>query len=96
MGAMMRASEVYLRAARLMSGRYEFACCFAITRVAQRTFGWNSPEASRFDDLFSPRRKKWAWWGNQWSSDLAERRACRVLALLFMHQIALDEERGAK
>ena len=94
----MKDSEIYLRAAELLEktgGNYlkgKYGCCdfinyFSSKKQLQR----DQPPDDKFSELFAPHYPE-LYWGNQWGNK-KECYQCRVLALLFMHQIALDEER---
>lgn len=77
----MRQSRCYLEAAKLVDHKkYAVPCCTAIYETA------NSLQAVRvFCQFFQPDYYDTIYWGNMWSEDPAERKACRVLALLFAH-----------
>ena len=92
----MKDSEIYLRAAKLVSSGVDtWASCSAVSEIACGFHVRKTPQSEKYAELFSPKIPTFAW-GEQWSNDLEERNNCRVLALLFMHQIALDEERSKK
>ena len=81
-------SNVYLEAAELVNAeRGIYASCIAI----QRSGG--SP--SEYCNLFSPSQDSdnEMPWGTDWGDTRAERKACRVLALLLMHAITQYEEK---
>lgn len=91
----MKDSEIYLRAAkRVNEPSYRFSCC-EIDRAAGNIF---SMQREKYHELFAPKCDvpDFLVWGEEWGDSDSEVQACRVLALLFMHQIALDEERKAK
>lgn len=88
----MKDSEVYLRAAKLVDGGMQVCSCDAIC-VADK---YSTHRRYIYQELFKPSEFSSFIWGNEWSNDFSERKSCRVLALLFMHQIALDEERKRK
>ena len=95
---MMKDSEIYLRAAERIYDEMSIYSCVAIFRAAKFFPAHDRVHCCpqvEYENLFKPH---WggAYWGNKWSADADERRNCRVLALLFMHQIALDEERRKK
>ena len=86
----MKPSEVYLRAAKLIeSGEEAYSCC-AI---------WNIDPLPSLADNYINRmapvgKEKWAFWLRESHSGVpdADHKAWRVLALLFMHQIAKESE----
>ena len=93
----MKNSDVYLRAAKIVAKPYEgdkarhAFCCTAIQKV---TKNWDMSKFELFKDLFAPRA--WIHWGTIWFSTDDEceiARNERILALLFMHEIAKSEER---
>lgn len=81
----MTKSEIYLEAAKLVdSGAITFSCV-AIDEAAGQGF---SLERYEYDFLFRPEGG-----GNCWGrhfGDGEDRKNCRVLALLFMSQIAKE------
>lgn len=94
-----KASEIYLMAVAILDelpiddGR---GMCYAIKTAAGGNFFASLPEVSLMEQYMAPtkvRGRASAWWGIHWSNELTDRRHCRILALLFMHQIAKDEER---
>jgi hypothetical protein len=87
----MKDSQVYLRAAEyVFKGRgWDMYSCLAVDRAAG---DFDSP-------THTPQAKRYAKTFANSSSDLQDKfnkcddpKSVRVLALLFMHQIALDEE----
>ena len=99
---MMKESEIYLKAAELLDAnkgetyKFMYGCCDFINNFStDKQLCRFMPPVDKFAELFAPRHNE-LYWGDQWSDDADERYQCRVLALLFMHQIALDEERGKK
>ena len=87
----MKASKVYLRAAAEMDAAIDRGAgsgmCLALRRAG--CLGYGGPEHDALAELFWPRNKTRCWyWYNE------EDTRARVFALLFMHQIALDEERA--
>lgn len=96
----MKDSEIYLRAAEVIADGVTECSCDAISHVSHGEWRFPSGEArcgeavqkDRYAELFAPNDGGFIW-GDLWANDFAGRQSCRVLALLFMHQIALDEER---
>lgn len=98
----MKDSEVYLKAAELVDCG-KFASCFAVNQIVSGIYVRESTQAINYANLFSPSLpvRKFTAWGERWGdlhykNNDDEIKSCRVLALLFMHQIALDDERKAK
>lgn len=93
----MKDSEVYLRAAELIDSGELDRSCWAIGCVSTRLGLRASSRINRYvkavigtdrtSDLFDEIGVHW---------DGTEAKGIRVLALLFMRQIALDEERKRK
>ncbi len=91
----MKASEVYLEAAILIASQYwsrelneHFCACGAIELMCPpRAFDFKSA----FAEYFMPEERdtEQLWFGD---TGIEENRNPRVLALLFMHQIAKDAE----
>lgn len=90
----IKASEVYLRAAELIdSGAGTRWSCCAIDDVQGRdVFAPWSLASKKYLRAISPDGKSETL--QSAFTDCDNPRAVRVLALLFMHQIALDEEGG--
>lgn len=87
----MRDSEVYLRAARLISDYGGYSC--EAVNVAERNSATDAPCRNAYATLFHPDgHKKWGNWGVEWGTH-EERRNCRILALLFMAAITESEGR---
>ncbi|MBM3460768.1 MAG: hypothetical protein FJX76_01575 [Armatimonadetes bacterium] len=84
----MRASAVYLEAARRIDDGRDTFSCYAINAVNW----WDNYHSDLFIKLFKPRRGAFGLWGQEWGDDDKTRRSCRVLALCFMAAIAEDEE----
>ncbi len=94
----MKASDVYLKAAKLVfESNYSYASCLAIENVNPCDGGWRM-EATEYMQIFSPEEKilPGSVWGIEWGNTNIEVKKCRVLALLFMREIALDQERNEK
>lgn len=90
----MKDSEVYLRAAQRVFGqplRDCYSCC-AIDYISSRSEFSGYPQRRRYQALFMPEGFCSFGWADLWGHSGAAKSE-RVLALLFMHQIALDEER---
>ena len=88
----MKPSEVYLRAAEIMAtdGDDMFGCCYHIARVEGsigRAGSYDSKVQKSLARIFRPHRDSVYWW-----ELTKEGLNCRVLALLFMHQIAKESE----
>lgn len=95
----MKASEVYLRAAELQDGSHG-PPCFSINEVASGFRDKKTKHALEYHALFCPDealdRPSLAW-GVMWADYdewIGAKQSCRVLALLLMHHIARDSERG--
>lgn len=95
----MKDSEVYLRAAEFVEDTGSGMCRAIYYANEPDCEGALDRQYRALDGIMRPVDSEvpngvvYAYWGNHWSSDDAEVRECRVLALLFMHQIAKDEER---
>ena len=91
----MKASEIYLKAAEEVA-RSNQESCLAIADAGYGPGRYcydNYPEPGRFTKMFSPTiRHQNAYWLNGHLRGDDEFHSWRVLALLFMHQIAKDEE----
>lgn len=89
----MKDSEVYLRAAEIMDSAYHgFASCSAICNSISGTRGnndWREVDRTRGSAL----GRAFVYLFDGITDEPWESKQARVLALLFMHQIALDEER---
>jgi len=88
----MKNSEIYLRAAKLADGG-EWASCYAVNKISCGVYCATTVESTIYANLFSPSKNippSFAW-GEEWGQE-PDRKSCRVLALLFMHQIAKDAE----
>ena len=90
----MKASEVYLKAAELCDLNSNQLSAYGCCDYISLTSGNYEYKVPGFVALFRPTTTYILYWGDDWSSDESERRNCRVLALLFMYQIALSEEQG--
>lgn len=101
----MKASKVYRKAAELViTGHKEFAVCgfscIAIevavaVEIYNGNYGADSSFTKKYSDLFRPDEyedSRFSVWGNQWGDTEQESQDCRVLALLFMSEIAKGEE----
>ncbi len=106
----LKASEVYLKAAMAMqSGLYhhDAGACWAIAKCDP---AWQASHASGNGDLkhcelaqnyaklFEPARGRGGWFWEDHDADAAtqeEIKSWRVLSVLLMHAIALDEEKIA-
>jgi hypothetical protein len=87
----MKDSEVYLRAAEIIDAdQEEFSCC-AVDEAVGKFCLWTK-QRFEYEELLRPARRKTPAWGMQFGATEKECKACRVLALLFMHQIALEGE----
>lgn len=86
----MKASEVYLKAAKLVAKENQFSCC---TISAVSGFAWQGGDILReqYSALFAPSHG-YAWLEFEFDDGSQEQHDWRVLALLFMHEIAKDEE----
>jgi len=96
MSAIMKPSEIYRKAARMLEKRQAVHTCSclviqeALGRIGDANF---SPVTARYIALFKPDGKGESdIWGNEWAGDENSRRDCRVLALCFMVAIAEDSE----
>lgn len=92
----MKASEIYLKAAEMIDRGEQFACCYALSAA--------NASCRQFAHLYAPRKsnkdnQRWGFWmmtrdeyfmTPKLRTEIQRR---RVLALLFMAQIAKDEER---
>ena len=95
----MKSSDGYLRAAELLItghprwGIFGFSC-LAIEAAQGDLRGRYGEgfEVDAYEHFFMPLGTARCAWGDLWSESQDERLACRVLALLFMYQLALDEE----
>lgn len=90
----MKHSEIYLKAAKeIFNGTSDYACC-AISSAGIDTvsglYDKNHPARIKFRDLFDPENGYEEWFGSTFSE---EEQNARITALLFMHEIAKDEER---
>lgn len=95
----MKASEVYLKAAEAIDAVDTWSC-HAIVRAAGKELPYGAAERKPYEDLFRPDDTTVSAWleyievptkPREWKA--GEMHAWRVLALLFMHQIAKDEEK---
>lgn len=94
---MDKASKVYRRAAEMIdsnSKRYTDFACHAILCAAVYAESGRSHKEAFTEWFFPPKKiaktcKREEAWGDLWGSDS---RDCRVLALLFMSEIAKGEE----
>jgi hypothetical protein len=91
----MKPSAIYLKAAKSIARRDNPSCL----TIADAGYGkargpYDSyPEVLRYSDLFAPTHPILSTaWLDGYVSDDKERQNWRVLALLFMYQIALEEE----
>ena len=89
----MQSSQVYLMAAEVvdnadLKSEWRCACCPALDSIYPRF------QKGDFANYFKPSKTDWLdrWFG----AYTEDNKQWRVLALLFMHQISLDEERGRK
>lgn len=86
----MKDSEVYLRAAELVFHGATFSCC-AIDDVVGFV---GSSQREAYSEVFKPDNLGTYAWAADWGEGKTPMNE-RVLALLFMHQISLDDERAA-
>ena len=98
----MKNSEVYLRAAQLCDENPKPLSCCAIAHAAAAygTLAWsqayNSLAVKTYSHIFKDELTHGPFWLHNSSLPKNAYNAWRVTALLFMHQIALDEERKAR
>lgn len=83
----MKPSEVYLRAAERVDRQIY---CFSCIVVDEVVGGFLTDERRQYDKMFGYRRS--AAWGSYFGDTDEECKSCRVLALLFMSEIAKDSE----
>ena len=95
----MKASEVYLRAARQIArerGYWAKGCCNAIINI-DKECGESSKK--EFAVLFSPSHQRFNYWAMQWMDNPDygdwddEVKRCRVLALCFMAALTEWDEK---
>ena len=88
----MKDSEIYLRAAKLCD-QGGWASCFAVNEIVCGHRFLHTKQSQSYADIYMPynHNSLFAW---EWGRNKEDIKSCRVLALLFMRQIALDEERG--
>jgi hypothetical protein len=86
----MKASTVYLRAAKLVDRFDDTPSCGAIYCVSN-SFLVYAKSRTPYCELFtpSPSTNHNFIWGDRWGNN---KKQCRVLALLFMSEIAKDSE----
>ncbi len=93
----MKRAEKYLRAAEWLDENGYGGCCkaLAVTSCAAILNPGKDcncrPTAKAFEALFKPEDAGTFWWGDPEPKN----KEPRILALLFAHQIALDEEKIA-
>jgi hypothetical protein len=84
--------DVYLRAAELIDSSARNYSCDAVYAASRfRSYTQTATYAGLFSPDYHPDFSQ-VFWGDRWSRNKAERKQCRVLALLFMHWIS----QGAK
>jgi hypothetical protein len=91
----MKPSAIYLKAAKSIARRDRPSCL----AIADAGYGEDRgpydsyPEVLRYSDLFAPTHPILSTaWLEGYVSDDKERQNWRVLALLFMYQIAIEDE----
>lgn len=89
----MKASALFMEAAKRLAEGTECYCCLAIRRIT----GLSTKHADdAFEAVFDPKDGRVIWFGECSHNDKRNGRRngnTRTLAMLFMHQIALDDER---
>lgn len=96
----MKDSDVYLRAAELVITGHDKVggfSCFAIDEAFFDVWGFYGgyEQVKCYEKYFKPKGSRYSW-GNSFARTPENCKNCRVLALLFMHEIAKDKERKAK
>ncbi len=89
----MKLSEIYLAAARRVCREEDFTCN-TIDRISLGEHDFRNPSLARkfYESLFKPRGSRLAWL----SSGDFDSHEVRILAMCFMHAIALYNERDRK
>ena len=89
----MKPSEVYLKSAMNIANGTPLSfygeSCVEICMVRNLTYSGLDSLVVQYEKMFKP-DKSGNIWGYRWLD--SERASCRVLALLFMHQIAKESE----
>jgi hypothetical protein len=85
----MKASAVYRKAAETTDKNRQWWSCIEICLAQGFAYRYDDTLVKKYQAMFEPKGKeKYGWWesSDDFSFD------CRVLALLFMAEIARDEE----
>lgn len=87
----MKRGDIYRRAAKWLDRQpldARVGMCEAIDSVHTDPESWWLDHNNKFGHRFSPTKVRSLWWGEQWSADIAERRNCRIIALLLAAAMA--------